>query len=426
MARCVRAFPPEVGRSRTLGRLTRRRCGVFPVGMSAPGAPTPRSRRATIAVVIAAVVGVAIGVAFAIVISRGPDIEPLGVSSRLQSLETVTLTGPEHAEHPELALISAMAPWRALEPTDDEFDWTELEADVTDARDHGYRLILRIMAGRAAPPWLGTSGVQTVQLYGSDPNAFDFCEPIEVPVPWDPVLEREYGELLTELGAWLRGSDGAGGMRADHVAIVTIAMPAILGSEMTISYGPPGICPDDTSAAGLDLRTVNRDAWDGFADEEDRRRLLEGAWREAIEIHMSALPEVTASAIAFGHLFDDEQAAAQRIAGDEVAAYRERLWSMYTNLQPETRPDGSLGPWSEVCPRCAEVLATAADAGGGIGFQLASTTVMDTQQELAAAIYGVLDAYPVGFLEAQPGAIDAYAGFLLDGSGSAQARILQR
>jgi hypothetical protein len=383
-------------------------------------------RRPSRAVALAAVfVFTAVALAVIVVIASSPTPpSPLGVSSRLQSLDVVTPTAPEHAEHPDLALVSAMAPWRALEPTDDAFDWSQLDANVADARDHGYRLIVRIMAGRVAPTWLAEQGARMIEVYGSDPNAIDHCDVLRVPAPWDPVLETEYRELMDALGAWLRGSDGAGGTRADHVAIVPVAMPTVLGSEMTLSYGPPGPCPQGTDAAGLDLRATNRAAWDAVASELERRALLEQAWRSAVAIHMTSLPEPTASAIAYGHLFDDRQAAALRIAREEVAVHSDRLWSMYTNLQAKHRPDGSIGPWTEVCPRCDEVLRAAADSGGGVGFQLASLDANDSLEGLRSAVEGALAAYPVGFIEAQPGAIDVYGSYLLEGSGSVQARIL--
>jgi hypothetical protein len=373
----------------------------------------------------AALVGVlGIGVIAVVTVWSGPSVAPLGVSSRLQSLDVVSATAPEHAAHPELELVSAMAPWRALEPVDDAFDWSQLEANVADAGANGYRLILRIMAGRVAPEWLADRGARMIDVYGSDPNAFDHCEVLRAPVPWDPVLAEEYRELLRTLGSWLRGSDGAGGTRADHVALVPVAMPTLLGSEMTIAYGPPGLCPAGTAAAGLDLRTANRAAWDAVAPEPERRASLEGAWREAIEIHRSSLPPPTASVVAYGHLFDDGQAAALRIATDVVAEDPPSVWSMYTNLQSKVRPDGTLGPWAEVCPRCDEVLDAAADAGGGMGFQLATTSANDSLQKVSLAVDAALDAYPVGFIEGQPAAIDTYGPYLLEGPDAVQARIL--
>ena len=418
------SLPPGQPRVKDQRRLTLPTGDVFPVGM--PGRGSARSRwRMWAAVVAVGALTATVAVVAAVVFS-GASVRSLGVSSRLQSLDLVTATAPEHGAHPQLELVSAMAPWRAIEPTDDAFDWSQLEANVADARERGYRLIVRVMAGRVAPPWLADRGASTIEVYGSDPNAVDHCDVVRAPVPWDPILVEEYRELLGALGSWLRGSDGAGGTRADHVALVPVAMPTLLGSEMTIAYGPPGVCPAGTAAAGLDLRTANRSAWDAVAAEPERQTLLERAWREAIEIHRSTLPPPTASVIAYGHLFDDGQAAALRIAADAVAEDPASLWSMYTNLQAKVRPDGTLGPWAEVCPRCHEVLEAAADAGGGIGFQLATTGANDSLEKLSVAVDGALATYPVGFIEAQPAAIDTYGAYLLDGPGAVQARILGR
>jgi len=382
-----------------------------------------RIDRHRVVVALAAAVTVVAAFLVSSAVLEDDSVAPLGVSSRLQSLDGVSPTAPEHAAHPQLALVSAMVPWSTLEPTDGTFDWAPMDANVADARARGYLLIMRVMAGRVAPVWLEDEGAQTLDVLGTDPNAADFCDRITVPVPWDPVLRTRYEQLMTEVGRWLRAPDGAGGANGDHVAIVPVAMPTLLGTEMTLSYGPDVICPPGTDGAGTNLASQNRASWDAAAPEQERRDRLERAWRDAIDIHMATLPATTASSIAYGHLFDDGQAAALRIAQSEVAASPDRLWSMYTNLQPKVRPDGSLGAWREVCPRCHGVLEAALEAGGPVGFQVASTGRNDSLEKLRAAVDQALVAYPVGFLEVQPAAIDRYEAYLLSGADAVQSRI---
>ena len=346
-----------------------------------------------------------------------------GVSSRLQSLVAVTDTEMEHADHPSLHLVSAMAPWSALEPADQAFDWTEMDANVAAARSGGYRLILRIMAGRAAPSWLGAAGAQQLSLLGTDPNASDYCNEVTTNLPWDPVLAQQYTELMREVGRWLDLPDGAGGRNGDHIYLIPVSMPSYLGTEMVIGYGASTTCPAGTDGAGENLRSVNLARWDAISTETERRTRTEQAWRDAIDIHMRELPTQNDSVIAYGHLFSDGQAAALRIAADKVGQYPDRLWSMYTNLQPSVGSGGTLGPWSDFCPACHQVILQAIQAGGTIGFQTAAGAILDTAAKYRSAVDGALSTYPLAFLETGPESVDRYEAYLLTDADAVQDRI---
>jgi hypothetical protein len=355
--------------------------------------------------------------------SSGSEEVYAGVSSRLHSLTAITRTAREHADHPRLALISAMVPWRALEPRDDVFDWAGMDANIEDARANGYRLIVRIMAGRASPAWLAGAGAATLRLLGTDPNASDYCGWISAPVPWDRVLASEYREMIGELGRWLDGPDGAGGRRADHVYLVPVSMPTVLGTEMTLGYGANVRCPAGTAAPGVDLAATNRARWETVSTEPQRRRWVEAAWRRAIEIHMRQLPPETNSVIAYGAVFGDGHAASLRIATEEVARHSPRLWSMYTNLQPLVRADGSLGPWRSWCRGCHRVISAAIANGGRVGFQAAAAAVNDTLERFRITVEDALTTYGMRFLETGSRRMDRYESYLLTGSDPLQDRI---
>src|SRR5207245_2102160 len=108
---------------------------------------------------------------------------------------------------------------------------------------------------------------------------------------------------------------------------------------------------------------------------------LEAAWRSAVAIQIANLTTVP-SALAYGGLLGDGDAAAQRLAADEVSRYGDRLWSMTTNLQPKVRSDGSLGPYSEWNPAAAQVMRIALQQGGIVGFQTAGNGIIDTAAKL--------------------------------------------
>jgi hypothetical protein len=348
-----------------------------------------------------------------------------GVSSRTHSLSAVTDTAAEHAEHPGLNLVSAMAAWNILEPSDQVFDWAQMDANVEDARARGYRLILRIMAGRAAPTWLAGAGAEQLDLLGTDPHADDYCDHVTSTLPWDPVLKQQYRELMHEVGLWLDQPDGAGGRKGDHIYLIPISMPSYLGTEMVIGYGPSATCPGGTDAAGQNLRNSNLASWNTVSTETQRRALTEQAWRDAIDIHMQELPVQNDSLLAYGHLFLDGQAASLRISADKVAQYPTRLWSVYTNLQPAVRANGTLGPWQEFCPACHQTLLNAIQAGGTIGLHTADGAILSTTAKFRTAIDDALATYPLAFLEVNHELVDDHEAYLLSDPPSVQDRIAQ-
>lgn len=355
--------------------------------------------------------------------AAGVDPLPTGVSIRQSSTTSVSDTSVDAAAYPELGLISPMVPWKALEPQDDVFDFSQLDRNVEDAAAGDYRLLLRVMAGRLVPGWLLSSGAQTVEFLGTDPNAVDYCDWITVVAPWDPLLEAEYGEMLAAIAGWLGQDDGHGGTKGDHVYLVPISMPTVLGSEMQVGFGGNATCPIDTGGAGLSLSQVNADRWHALGTDADLRAWTEGAWRRAIALHMQELPANVRSVIAYGALFGDTQAAARAIAGTLVAPNRDRLWSMYTNLQPRVVNGAITGVWKDWCPACDQVLATALAAGGQVGFQVASTDRMDTHDEFSTAVEDAIPRYAMRFLETNLGALDREEAYLLTGPDPVQSRL---
>lgn len=340
-----------------------------------------------------------------------------GVASRLSASTSISSTINERTAHPQLKLIAAMAPWSVLESSKGSYNWTQMNTNVQDAHDRGYKIILRIMAGPSAPNWLYTQGVQSVTIRADDDTSQQYCQPIRIPVYWDSALKTHYSDLMTEVGRWLNEPLSDGTSKRDYIYFVPVAMATQQGTEMSLGYGP-----DETCSDGVNIRINNRAAWDATGvNETDRRVRTEQAWKDSIDIHMTKLP--VASSVAYGHIFNDSQAAAKRIVAEKVAANPERLWTMYTSLRPNVRADGSLGPYSEWCPRCHEVLTIAIDLGGSIGFQTAAATILNTPAKFTAAAEDGLSTYSMKFFETSPALIDQYQNYLLTDPNNLQQRM---
>lgn len=378
---------------------------------------TPRVAAASLAVALA-IVGLGTPQAMTVI---APAYT--GVSLRQSSQTFVSNSADALADHPDLRLVSPMAPWSALEPQDDVFDFSQLDADVQHARVNGYRLLVRVMAGRNSPAWLPGVGVDTIRVLGTDKNASDYCDWIDPPVPWDPELAIEYRELMQAFGAWAASPDGAGGINADHLYVVPVAMPTIQGSEMQIGNGVSATCPAGTDGSGLSLTSVNAAAWGAISTVAERRTWIADAWRDAISIHMEVLPPDVRSIIAWGSIFGDKHEAALDIARTMIGPYRDRLWSMFTNLQPLSPENVVSGVWKDWCPACHEVVMAALTNGGTVGFQVARTDQMDTAAEFHAAVDDALDRYAPRFIEGSASAIASEEEYLLTGPDPVQDRL---
>jgi chitodextrinase len=358
---------------------------------------------------------------------------PTGVSSRL----ITDISADEKTQHPDLHIVSLMLYWDQVEPTAGVYNWGNLDASLADARDRGYRLIVRVMCGADAPAWMASDPdhpVAFLDLLSPDTSYTSHPGEIHVPVPWDADLAWHYTNLMSALNDHLSGSDGAGGTWADHVEFVPVAMPTMLGTEMQTGYGSGTYTGVYKGISGTyDRASVNRAEWDAHATsgststtrQQSNRDNLEAAWRSAIAIQMAHLTAVP-SAIAYGGLLGDGDAAAQRLAADEVSRYGDQLWSMTTNLQPKVRSDGTLGPYSEWNAPAAQTLRIALQNGGIVGFQTAGNGIIDTAAKMQELIDDGIGNYNMRFLETQPETIDRFPGLLLTDSTSAEARLRAR
>jgi fibronectin type 3 domain-containing protein len=358
---------------------------------------------------------------------------PAGVASRQVTDDSTA----EYAAHPQLGAIAVLLRWFQIQPDATTYNWSGLDRSLADARDHGYRLIVRIMCGADAPSWLAADPghpVQFLDLLSTDAGNDRWPGELFAPVPWDVHLAWHYGNLMSALNDHLVQSDGQGGRWADHVEFVPIAMPTVLGSEMQIGYGTGSYTGTYGGVQGTYSRAaVNQAEWSSHAtsgstaaaQQQSNRDDLEAAWHTAIRVQLANLTAVP-SAIAYGGLLADGYAAAQRIAASEVSQRGDRLWSMTTNLQPSVSGDGTLGPWSQWSPPAAQTIQIALQNGGIVGFQTAGNGIVNTAAKMREVIDDGIANYNMRFLETSPEAVDAYGDLLLTNTNSAQNQLVGR
>jgi hypothetical protein len=328
-----------------------------------------------------------------------------GVAARLGNDYSVAMK----TKYPSLKLVSVELHWDTFEPAEGVFEWGRLDESLRDARDRGYKLILRVLCGFRAPAWIyrdADNPVTPVDAIPTD-DGWPLKTGIRIPLPWDADLAVHYRGMIEALQAKLEQADGAGGTWADHVLFAPVAMPTIMGSEMPIGFGHGAW----TGTFGGVTKTwpraeTNRGVWlrhapSGATDAERIKAIqtaMRDAWVRAIDVQMDALTSVP-SAVSFGFLFADGYAGAQWIAEHVVPRHGGRLWAMTTNLQPKLRPGGALGPWSEWCTVCDRAIRTAQAGGATIGFQTERGVVNNSASRIRFAVDDALARYRIRFLE---------------------------
>ena len=115
--------------------------------------------------------------------------------------------------------------------------------------------------GGLAPSWLVDEGMETVPVLGPIRNVFDYCEPTEVPVPWDPVLQKGYSGLLEGLASWMRESTEPAGQRRTTSSWSRSRCRRCSEPRCGHGFGSDVVCPDGTQGAGHNLAGVNRSRW---------------------------------------------------------------------------------------------------------------------------------------------------------------------
>lgn len=82
--------------------------------------------------------------------------------------------------------------WNLLEPTDDQFNWVQLDTQMVRAKAYGKKVTLGVVNGPYAPQWLYGNGVQYAAVNSANNDT--------IPFPWDSTYLAEWDELVREVG----------------------------------------------------------------------------------------------------------------------------------------------------------------------------------------------------------------------------------
>jgi hypothetical protein len=307
-------------------------------------------------------------------------------------------------------IISITLRWNRLEPSRGSYNWGNLDTSLRDAGARNYKVIVRILCGFNAPVWMYSdhqNPVQHAYIIPTD-DGYRLTSGVDVPVPWDSNLLVLYKEMMTTVANHLQGSDGTGGTLASHVFMIPVSMATGFGSEMVENFGQGTWAGtyDGVYNAAWNRNAVNQAAWmnlapSGTTTTEKLKAMQDAdtrAWLASIDAQESILQPVgIMSSVAYGFAFNSFNTATT-VESIEVPKYKDRLMTMFTNLQPKINSNGTLGPWGTWCLACDALMKSAIADGGPVGFQDA-TGAMNTKAKIEYATNNAITTYHPRFIE---------------------------
>lgn len=118
--------------------------------------------------------------------------------------------------------ILVRAVWKDVEFSDDNYNWSLIDDQITAAKFYNKKISLAIGGGPNSPNW----------LYGLGADSITFTSPFpgKIPVPWDTIFMDKWSEFIIELGNRYKNDT--------TIQLVYITNSSSNGFEMQIPFNP--------------------------------------------------------------------------------------------------------------------------------------------------------------------------------------------
>ena len=90
--------------------------------------------------------------------------------------------------------------WNDLEKVPGKPDFSMVDKTVTEFRRLGMKYELGFGAGARTPRFVYDEGAKAISTQVPNPRRANYGETIEIPVPWDPIYQREFSRMIAQLG----------------------------------------------------------------------------------------------------------------------------------------------------------------------------------------------------------------------------------
>jgi len=108
-------------------------------------------------------------------------------------------TNSIRANH-QLTGVCLHVPWAEVEKEAGKPDFSAIDDFVAVLRDIGMKYQLCFKPGATTPPFVYAEGAQSFETRVTNPHRPNFGEPIVIPIPWDPIYQRNFSRVIDQLG----------------------------------------------------------------------------------------------------------------------------------------------------------------------------------------------------------------------------------
>jgi hypothetical protein len=91
-------------------------------------------------------------------------------------------------------------PWNQLEKESGKPDFSGIDNFVAVLRDIGMKYQLCLKPGATTPAFVYAEGAKSFQTRVMNPHRPNFGDAMVIPIPWDPVYQRNFSQVIAELG----------------------------------------------------------------------------------------------------------------------------------------------------------------------------------------------------------------------------------
>lgn len=125
----------------------------------------------------------------------------LWVTQRLPiDTKELNQTAAELAKSRNLSGVCLHFFWNDLEKVPGKFDFSMIDRTVAEFRRLGIKYEIGFAPGAHTPRFVYDEGAKSFSTQVPNPHRANYGETIEIPVPWDPIYQREFSRRIAQLG----------------------------------------------------------------------------------------------------------------------------------------------------------------------------------------------------------------------------------
>jgi len=130
----------------------------------------------------------------------------------------------------ELAGVCVYLRWNVIEKESGKVDFGAIDKTVSVLRSLGMKYQLGFGAGIHTPAYVYKEGAQSFTTRAMNPHRANFGQGVVIPVPWDPIYQRDFSRVIKQLGERYAN---------DPLCVsVVLTCANFMGGEMHLPKGP--------------------------------------------------------------------------------------------------------------------------------------------------------------------------------------------